>query len=110
MSHRDKLCKSRNKGEPNHSLRSPRPGSPRLHKSSAGIAGISALPGALHGRQFDYVIVMDLLDKRNSSWFLRNIYELLKPGGQVLFYESNPWNVILRLRQSILQPFGEKDP
>ena len=72
--------------------------------------GISALPGALHGRQFDYVIVMDLLDKRNSSWFLRNIYELLKPGGQVLFYESNPWNVILRLRQSILQLFGEKDP
>jgi hypothetical protein len=72
--------------------------------------GISALSGALHGRQFDYVIVMDLLDKRTISWFLRNIYALLKPGGQVLFYESNPWNVILRLRQFIFQLLGEKDP
>src|SRR5215472_8693560 len=39
MSHRDRLCKSRKKGEPNHSLHSPRPSSPRIHKSSAGIAG-----------------------------------------------------------------------
>jgi SAM-dependent methyltransferase len=71
---------------------------------------ISALPGVLTGKQFDYVVAMDLLDKRNSAWFLQNIYQLLKPGGQVLFYESNPWNVVLRLRRSISQLFGEKDP
>jgi hypothetical protein len=42
---------------------------------------------------------MDILDKRNSAWVLQNVYELLNPGGQVIFYESNPWNPVLKLRQ-----------
>lgn len=60
---------------------------------------MSALPGFLEGRTFDFIIAMDLLDKRNSAWLLQNIYHLLKPGGQVIFYESNPWNLVLSLRR-----------
>ena len=74
------------------------------------ISSISSIPGVLAGRQFDFIIVMDLLDKRNCAWFLQNVYELLKPGGQVIFYESNPWNVALIIRRLISQYFGRKDP
>jgi SAM-dependent methyltransferase len=70
----------------------------------------STLPGVLSGRQFDYIIAMDLLDQRNCAWFLQKVYELLKPGGQVIFYESNPWNVVLKLRRALSQVFGHKDP
>ena len=62
---------------------------------------VTSLPGELAGRHFDYVVVMDLLDYRNCSWFARLIHELLAPGGEVLFYESNPWNVVLKLRRMI---------
>ncbi|MBV8886758.1 MAG: glycosyltransferase [Chroococcidiopsidaceae cyanobacterium CP_BM_RX_35] len=64
----------------------------------------------LAGRQFDFIVAMDLLDKRNCAWMLQNIYELLKPGGQVIFYESNPWNPVLRLRQSLSRHFKPTDP
>jgi dolichol-phosphate mannosyltransferase len=65
-----------------------------------------SLPGTLAGRRFDCIVAMDLLDQRNCAWFLQQVYDLLKPGGQVLFYESNPWNVTLKLRRS----FGQNDP
>jgi dolichol-phosphate mannosyltransferase len=78
--------------------------------SSVEFLSTSSLPGVLANRRFDFVIAMDLLDRRNCAWFLQNVYQLLKPGGQVVFYESNPWNVVLRLRQSISRFFGRKDP
>lgn len=78
--------------------------------SSVEFLKVTSLPGELAGRQFDYIVAMDLLDKRNSAWFLQNVYELLKPGGQVIFYESNPWNIVLKLRQFISQLFGKQDP
>ncbi|ARV61774.1 glycosyl transferase family 2 [Nostocales cyanobacterium HT-58-2] len=64
----------------------------------------------LAGRSFDFIIAMDLLDERNCGWLLQKINELLKPGGQVIFYESNPWNVVLKLRRFISQLLGRKDP
>jgi len=78
--------------------------------SSVEFINTSSIPGVLAGRRFDFVIAMDLLDKRNCAWFLQNVYELLKPGGQVIFYESNPWNLILRLRRLLSAFFGLKDP
>ncbi len=66
--------------------------------------------GNLAGRQFDFIVAMDLLDKRNSAWLLQHIHDLLKPGGQVIFYETNPWNLVLKLRQFIDHLFGRKDP
>jgi len=70
----------------------------------------SSLPGALRGRQFDFVVVMDLLDRHNSAEVLKIVYDLLKPGGQVIFHESNPWNVVLRLRRSVARLVGDDDP
>jgi len=70
----------------------------------------SALPGELAGRTFDFVVGADLLDKRNCGWLMQHVYGLLKPGGQVLFYESNPWNVVLKLRRAITNRVGARDP
>lgn len=53
----------------------------------------------LEGRKFDFVVALDMLDRRSGTWLLSRIYDLLAPGGQVLFYESNPWNVILKIRR-----------
>lgn len=69
----------------------------------------SSFPGVLANRCFDFVVAMDLLDERNCPWFLLNVHELLKPGGQVIFYESNPWNMILGFRRLIARCFGQGD-
>jgi hypothetical protein len=53
---------------------------------------------------------MDLLDRRNCASALQRAYTLLKPGGEVLFYESNPWNIVLKLRRLISGFFGRPDP
>jgi len=78
--------------------------------SSVEFLSASSIPGALEGMRFDFIIAMDLLDKRNSAWVLQNVYELLNPGGQVLFYESNPWNIVLKIRQFFSQYIGQNDP
>ncbi|MEO6219167.1 MAG: glycosyltransferase [Ginsengibacter sp.] len=70
---------------------------------------LSSLPGQLEGRSFDFVIAMDLLDKSNNAWFLNKVFKLLKPGGQIVFYESNPWNVMLQLNRFFLNLFGQTD-
>ncbi len=68
------------------------------------------LPGPLAGRRFDCIVALDLLDARNSSWLLQQVYDLLAPGGQVIFYESNPWNPVLRLRRLAKRLGGGDDP
>jgi dolichol-phosphate mannosyltransferase len=67
-------------------------------------------PGALAGRKFDYVIAMDLLDRTTSSELLEKVYELLAPGGEIVFYESNPWNPVHKFRGLLLKLFGKSDP
>ena len=67
------------------------------------------LPGALAGRRFDHVVALDLLDARNSAWLLQQAHDLLAPGGQVVFHESNPWNPVLRLRRALARWLG-RDP
>lgn len=71
---------------------------------------VSALPGPLRGKQYDFIVAMDLLDQRNCGWFLQHIYELLRPGGQVLFYESNPWNLALRAKHFWRRRWEGDDP
>jgi dolichol-phosphate mannosyltransferase len=68
-----------------------------------------SLPGRLAGRTFDFVVAMDLLDRRNCAWVLQNVFDFLDPGGQVLFYESNPWNPLLKLFRSLGRAFGRDD-
>jgi dolichol-phosphate mannosyltransferase len=78
--------------------------------SSVQFVNATLQPEGLEIQQFDFIIAMDLLDADNCAWFLQNVYELLKPGGQILFYESNPWNVVLTLRRFLGRWFGQKDP
>ena len=70
----------------------------------------SDLPRRLVGRRFDCIVAMDLLDRTNSSEFLAIAHELLTPGGEMVFYESNPWNPVHKLRRTILALVGEPDP
>lgn len=70
---------------------------------------LSTFPDSVAGRTFDFVVVMELLDKNNYMWFFQDVYKLLKPGGQIVFYESNPWNMMLKLRRGLSKLFGQKD-
>lgn len=67
-------------------------------------------PGALAGRHFDCVVAMDLLDRTTSSELLEKVYELLVPGGEIVFYESNPWNPVHKARGLLLKLLGKRDP
>ena len=68
-----------------------------------------SLPGSLADRRFDFVVVLDLLDQRNCVSLLQSVDRLLSPGGQVLFYQSNPWNVVLRFRRLLSKIVGARD-
>ena len=78
-------------------------------KSPVEFLKLSSFPGPLRGKTFDHVIIMDLVDKTNSFWFLECVYALLKPGGQVIFYESNPKNPFLKGRKFLHKFSGETD-
>ena len=67
-------------------------------------------PGPLVGRQFDLVVGMDLLDRRYCGETLQRVHDLLKPGGQVVFYQSNPWNPVLRVRRFLGSLVRSRDP
>jgi dolichol-phosphate mannosyltransferase len=69
----------------------------------------SSLPGELQGRQFSFIVAIDLLDKKNAAEMFQIIYDLLRPGGQVIFYESNPWNIVLKLRRMVGCLLGGED-
>lgn len=71
---------------------------------------LSELPGQLAGRRFDCIIAMDLLDRDNSSELLEIVHELLVPSGEMVFYESNPWNPVHKVRGLFLRVFGTCDP
>jgi nucleoside-diphosphate-sugar epimerase/SAM-dependent methyltransferase len=68
---------------------------------------LNELPGPLEYRRFDFIVASDLLDERSCAWLMQNVHDLLKPGGEVVFYESNPWNPVLQLRRAL---FARRDP
>jgi SAM-dependent methyltransferase len=74
------------------------------------VVQLCELPGPLIGRHFDYIVAMDLLDRSNSSELLAIVYELLAPAGEMVFYESNPWNPVQKLRGGLLRLVGKQDP
>jgi dolichol-phosphate mannosyltransferase len=41
---------------------------------------------------------------------LQHAHELLSPGGEVVFFESNPWNIMLRARRALARLTGSRDP
>jgi SAM-dependent methyltransferase len=68
---------------------------------------LDSLPGSLNDRQFDYIVAWHMLPNENYSQFLLNMKRFLKPGGQFLLFEPNPWNPYYQLRKlfSKLLPF-----
>ncbi|HEX2861324.1 MAG TPA: glycosyltransferase [Lacunisphaera sp.] len=71
---------------------------------------LEELPGPLAGRQFDCIVMMDLLDRENCAELLGIVHGLLKPGGELITYESNPWNPVHKFRWVLSRIFGRKDP
>jgi SAM-dependent methyltransferase len=80
------------------------------HDSPVTVVDASSFPGPIGGQRFDLIIGMDLLDSRTSSAMLQHAHELLNPGGEVVFFESNPWNVVLRSRRAAARMLGRRDP
>ena len=70
---------------------------------------LDSLPGELAGRSFDCVVGLDMLDAANCARTLDAVYQLLVPGGQLVFFESNPWNPLLKFRR-LWAPKGRGDP
>ncbi len=60
-------------------------------------------------RRYDLVVGMDMLDRRNCSELLRVVHDLLAPGGQVVFFETNPWNPALKVRRAVSRLTGSDD-
>jgi len=71
---------------------------------------LSDLPGELEGRSFDLITGIDILDERTCVQLLQNVRNLLNPGGQVVFFESNPWNPVLNIRRFFRNLLGHRDP
>jgi dolichol-phosphate mannosyltransferase len=67
------------------------------------VVALSDFPGELSGRTYDYVIATNLLDVSNTASLLRQVQQLLRPGGRLLFFETNPWNPVFQLRRAASQ-------
>jgi len=78
--------------------------------SKVKLLQLTELPGQLAGHRFDCIVAMDLLDRTVSSELLQIVHELLAPGGEMVFYESNPWNPVHKFRGLLLRFFGKRDP
>ena len=65
-------------------------------------------PGVLKGRKFRYVVVLDLLDRDNASFLLSRVFDLLKDGGEAVFFDSNPWNPVFAARKVVQKLMGNR--
>ncbi len=69
--------------------------------AEAEVVPLTAFPGELEGRTFDYVVATNLLDRANAPCLLHHVLRLLRPGGRLLFFETNPWNPFFQLRRRL---------
>ncbi|MCF1711113.1 glycosyltransferase [Tabrizicola sp. J26] len=63
----------------------------------------------IDGGEFDCAVGLDMLDAKDVAATLDLVHRLLVPGGQVVFFESNPWNPWLKLRRLTSRIFGKRD-
>ena len=76
----------------------------RLENTDVALVGdLGALPDAT----FDYVVGTAILCHDRYSENLRQVHRLLKPGGQMLFFEANYWNPQV-LAKSLVPALGRR--
>jgi hypothetical protein len=69
-------------------------------------------PGALE-REYPLVAAVvsyDILDARNASQILTLAFDSLEPGGQAVFFATNPGNPVLKARRTVSRITRNKDP
>jgi SAM-dependent methyltransferase len=66
---------------------------------------VAALTADLPAESFDYVIGTAILCHNQYAQNLTALYRLLKPGGQLLFFEANYWNPQVFLK-NVIRPLG----
>jgi SAM-dependent methyltransferase len=57
----------------------------------------------LEPESFDYVVGTAILSHGGYEHTLRELYRLMKPGGQLLFFEANFWNPQVALKNAVPQ-------
>lgn len=72
---------------------------------SATFPKINSLVEDLPAESFDYVVGTAILCHDQFSQTLAAIYRLLKPGGQILFFEANYWNPQVFVKHNV-KPIG----
>ena len=60
---------------------------------------LDEFPGKLSERRFDFIVAYQLLTDENAGVLLSELKKLLKPGGQILFFDPNPWNPYYKIRR-----------
>ncbi len=67
---------------------------------------LDEFPGKLSERRFDFIVGYHLFTDENAGILLSEIKKLLKPGGQILFFDANPWNPYYRIRRLVSKLFS----
>jgi glycosyltransferase involved in cell wall biosynthesis len=65
------------------------------------VVEIKDLAQNLEAEGFDYIVGTGILSHRDYIYNLSVLYKLLKPGGQLLFFEANYWNPQVLLKNTI---------
>ena len=66
---------------------------------------LDEFPGKLSDRRFNFIVGYQLLTDENAGVLLSELKSLLKPGGQILFFDPNPWNPYYRIRRFVSKLF-----
>ena len=59
---------------------------------------LDSFSGKLSERRFDFIVGYQLLTDENAGMLFSELKGLLKPGGQILFFDSNPWNPYQKIK------------
>lgn len=71
----------------------------------AGVCSVRDLSTDFEAESFDYVVGTAILCHDALAQNLRALHRLLKPGGQILFFEANHWNPQVLLK-TMVPPIG----
>ena len=71
---------------------------------------LESLLGSAERRQFHYVVAQNMVDRDNATFLLNRVYDRLVDGGQVVFFQSNPWNPIFTIRDYLRRLFRRPRP